>query len=192
MTSSTPIGDAAAEELGRPRAPFEPAPGTALATITPAEVTELLGAHRLPVKAWLSALAEQEAFEETDAEDASLSILRAIMTAETPEAAFGAMQALSVKELLGDDPGARSNVFELRGATPLASTFEEGPSCFAVIDAFDLAQQIPVTLTCGARAVQAFCLAAQVRGWLPIRVVFTRRRKPTRKGYYPVNVEAGI
>lgn len=191
--STTPIGDAAAADTAAPRGDvFTPAPGRELAVLTPAEVTDLLGAHRLPVKAWLAALAEQEAFEETDAEDASLSILRAIMTAETPAAAFAAMQALSVKDLLGDEPGARTNVYELRGATPLASTFEDGPSCFAVIDAFDLAEQVPVTLTCGGRAVQAFCLAAEVRGWLPVKVVFTRRRKPTRKGYYPVNIEAGI
>ena len=102
------------------------------------------------------------------------------------------MQALSVKDLLGDDPGARTSVFEIRGATPLASSFEEGVSCFAIIDAWNLAEKTPVTLSCGARAVQAAILAHIIHGWLPMRAVFTRRRKPTRKGFYPVNLESGV
>lgn len=175
-----------------PPAPPAPPPGTALALPDRAEIDKLLGAHVIPVREWVAALVEQEAFEETDAEDAALSIVRAILTADSPEAVFGAMQCISVKDLLGDDPGARSSVYQINGARPLASTFEEGPSCFCVIDAINLAEREHVTLSCGARAVQAAILAHMIHGWLPMRAVFTRRRKPTRRGFYPVNLESGV
>lgn len=167
-------------------------PGASLAVPTQDELVKLLGANVIPVREWVSALTEQEQFEESDAEDAALSIVRSILLASSPEEVFGAMNTLSVKDLLGPDPGARSQVYEIHGATPLRSTFEEGVSCFAVIRAYDLAERAPVTLSCGARAVQAAILAHMLHGWLPMRAVFTRRRKPTRNGYYPVNLESGI
>lgn len=191
--SEQPIEEAARKAAKQPDpAPPAAAPGTGLAVMDRAEIDKLLGAHVIPVRDWVAALVEQEAFEESETEDASLSIVRAILTAASPEAAFAAMQCISVKDLLGDDPGARSNVFQINGARPLASTFEEGPSCFCVIDAIDLAERQAVTLSCGARAVQAFLVGAIINGWLPTRAVFTRRRKPTRRGFYPVNLEAGV
>lgn len=168
------------------------APGAELAIPDRAEIAQLLGARVIPVREWIAALTEQERFEETDSEDAALGIVRQILLAESPGQVFSAMQAVSVKELLGDDPGARSSVFEIRGATPLASSFEEGVSCFAIIDATNLAEREHVTLSCGARAVQAAILAHMLNGWLPMRAVFTRRRKPTRRGFYPVNLESGV
>lgn len=180
---------AAAREAANAAAP---APGAELAIPDRAEIAKLLGARVIPVREWIGALTEQERFEETDSEDAALGIVRQILLAESPGQVFSAMQALSVKELLGEDPGARSSVFEIRGATPLASSFEEGVSCFAIIDAINLAEREHVTLSCGARAVQAAILAHMINGWMPMRAVFTRRRKPTRRGFYPVNLESGV
>lgn len=191
--SDNPIEQRAAAAVGG-RGLFTPAspPGTQLATIDSAELTALLGTHVIPVREWVAALMEAEQFEETDEEDAQLDMVRAILLAESPEQVFASMTVLSVKDLLGDDPGARSNVFEIHGATPLKSTYTEGPSAFAIIRARDLAQGLDVTLSCGARSVQAAIIAHMVHGWLPFKAVFTRKRKPTRRGFYPVNLESGI
>lgn len=186
-----PIEAAAAAAAGATAAPAAP-PGTALALPTEAELVQLLGAAVIPVPEWIAALTKQAEFEETDEEDAALSIVRAILLASTPQEVFGAMNTQSVDELLGKDPGARTQVFEIYGATPLKSTYEEGPSCFAVIRAYDLAEQVPVTLSCGGVAVQSAILAHMLHGWLPMRAFFTRRRKPTRRGFYPINLESGV
>lgn len=189
--TDTPIADAA--EAAIAEGAIVPAgTGSQLATVTPQMLPALLGDQVIPMDRWLKALMETEAFEETDEEDASLSIVRAILLATSSEAVFASMNVQSVKELLGNDPGARSNVFEIRSATPMASTYEEGVSCFAVISAVDLAEQQEVTLSCGARAVQAAIAAHMIHGWVPFRAVFTRRRKPTRHGFYPINLESGI
>lgn len=186
-----PIADEAAAAVDAQRA-AQTAPGTAVALPTEAELVQMLGVHTIPVRQWAAALMEQDAYEEDDQEDAGLSIVRAILLASTSEEIFAAMNTLSVKELLGEDPGSRSQVFEIHSASPLKSTYEEGPSCFAVIRAYDLAEKRWVTMSCGARAVQAAILAHMIRGLLPMRAVFVKRRKPTRKGYYPVNLESGI
>jgi hypothetical protein len=190
--SDTPIGDATQRASVTTLPTSLDLPRTELAIPEPAELAQLLGARVLPVKKWIGALVEQERFEETDEEAAALSIVRAILLADTPESMFAAMNTQSVDDLLGKEPGARSNVFEIRSATPLASTFDEGPSVFAVISARDMAEGVDVTLSCGARAVQTAILAAQLRGWLPLKAAFERKRKPTRAGYYPINLVAGI
>lgn len=167
-------------------------PGTDLALPTPGELAEILGSRQLPMRQWVAALVEAEQFEEGDEEDASLGMVRSILLAASSDEVFAAMNVVSVKDLIGDQPGAQSNVFEIRGAQPLKSTFEEGASAFAIITAFDMAEQLPVTLSTGARSVQAAIIAHQVRGWMPFKARFTRKRKPTRSGYYPLNLERGI
>lgn len=192
MSTDTPIADQASKAT-QGRGLSGPATGGGeLAVPTSAELATLLGAHIIPVRQWIAALVDAEQFEESDEEDASLSIVRAILLAETSEQVFGAMNVQSVKELLGDQPGAASNVFEIRGAIPLKSTFAEGPSAFSVIYARDLAETTDVTLSCGGRAVQAAIVAHLIHGWLPMKARFVRRRKPTRSGFYPINLEAGI
>jgi hypothetical protein len=190
--SKTTTSDEQAELA--PTAVPQAAPAAAVATALPtaSQILDILGDSVLPIIPWAQALAERAEFEETDEEDPSLAVVKSILLAATSDEVFAAMNVLSVKDLVGEEPGGRTNVFEIHGATPLKSTYEEGASCFAVIRAFDLAEQTPVTLSCGGRAVQAAILAHIVHGWLPVRVVFTRRRKATRRGFYPLNMERGI
>lgn len=166
--------------------------GTALAIPTEAELDQILGSRQIPMKQWIAALVAEEQFEETDEEDRALGMLRAIMLAESSEAVFAAMNVVSVKDLLGPDPGASSNVFEISGAQPLRSSYDEGPSAFALIHAYDLAEGYPVTLSTGARSVQAAVIAHMIRGWMPFKAKFSRKRRPTEAGYYPLNLERGI
>lgn len=166
--------------------------GTDLAIPTPSELAQLLGQRRIPMDRWITTLVTEERFEETDKEDPALGMLRSILLAESSEAVFAAMNVVSVKDLIGPEPGASSNVFEIRGAQPLESTFDEGPGAFAIIHAFDLAEQLPVTLSTGARSVQAAIIAHMINGWMPFKGKFTRKRRPTQAGYYPLNLERGI
>lgn len=164
----------------------------ALAIPTEAELDQILGSRQIPVKQWIAALVAEEQFEETDQEDRALGMIRSILLAESSEAVFAAMNVVSVKDLIGPDPGAQSNVFEIHGAQPLKSSYDEGPSAFALIHAYDLAEQVPVTLSTGARSVQAAVIAHMIRGWMPFKARFTRKKRPTEAGYYPLNLERGI
>lgn len=166
--------------------------GRELVKPTIAEIAEILGGRTLDMRAWLAALTEAERFEETDAEDASLSIVKAIVLAASSEQVYAAMDMKHAKDLCGEDPGGRSNVLRIHGAFPLESTFEDGPSCFSVISATDLAENTDLTFSCGARAVQAAIWAHMYQGWMPMTCSLVRRRKPTRNQFYPLNLESGV
>lgn len=166
--------------------------GAELAVPSRDEMAAIIGANPIDYRAWVRALITDEAMEETDTEEASLTLVRAILAAETSEAALGVTSVISVKELLGETPGARSNVYEITDVRPMASTFDEGPGSFVVISARDLAEGVDVTLSCGARAVQAVLMKHKYEAWLPLKAMFTRRLKPTRAGFYPINLEAGV
>jgi hypothetical protein len=191
--SELPIADQAQAAVARP-GDFTPAtfPGQQLAIPTPAELEHLLGVRTIPVRSWLAALVDMERFEETNQEEAALSIVKAILTAETSEQVFATMDMLTAEDLIGKDPGARSDVLTITNGFPLASTFEEGASAFAVISAINKAEQREFSFSCGARAVQAAVVAHMIRGWMPFDCVLTRRRKPTRAGFYPLNLERGL
>lgn len=190
--SDTPIADAT--EAGHPYASTALAPRTATALEIPtlAEVQEILGIRKVDMRQWIMALAEQEQFEETDTEDGALSLLRGIFAAQSSEQVFDAMNMQGAKDLIGEEPGASTPVLEFHSAFPLTSTFEEGPSCFGVFSTTQLADGKPVSFSCGARAVQGAMIMHMINGWMPFKARLVRRRKPTRKGFYPLNLESGI
>jgi hypothetical protein len=191
--TETPIADAAQAAVARPgeRSPAV-IEGTTLAVPTQQELAAILGTRVIDMRGWISALAEQSKFEETEQEDAGLSIVRAILAAETSEQVFAAMAMRTSEELCPKDPGSRSQVMEFRGAFPLASTFEEGPSVFSVASVADVTSGEQFTFSVGARAVQAAFIAHMINGWYPFTFIMARRKKPTRAGFYPLNLERGI
>jgi hypothetical protein len=188
---TTPTDSLADREAPAP-AGAAPATSTALAIPTKAEMDKILGVRQIDFRAWATALLTSDTLEEEDTEEASLSILRAILTAETSEAVFAAMDLKSAEDLCGTEPGGSSNVLEISGAHPMASTFDEGPGSFAVFTARDLAEGADITFSCGARAVQAAVMTHMYQGWMPVKARLVRRSKPTRKGFYPLNLEAGV
>lgn len=162
-----------------------------VAVTSPTTIEQLLEGRAIPLIAWGQALMNTAAYEDSAESDPTLDIVAAILGAETSAEALAATSMRTVEDLIGTEPGAHSPLLRIHGAKPLASSYEQGPSCFAVIDA-----EIPETgerfkLTCGGRAVQAAILAHTYRGWLPFEAVLVRRLKKTRAGFYPLNLEAG-
>jgi hypothetical protein len=167
-------------------------PGTTQVAVPDATTIEqLLEGRALPVLQWAAALMDRAEYEDDAASNPSLDIVAAILGAETSAEALAATSMRTVEDLIGTEPGAHSPVLRIYGAKPLASTYEQGPSCFAIIDAEAVASGERFKLTCGARAVQAAILAHVYRGWCPFDAVLTRRLKKTRAGFYPLNLEAG-
>lgn len=191
MTDTPDTDLTAAGQLPIPAGPDGYTSGE-LAIPSRAEMMQILGSQSIPFRAWVAALMEAERFEDDAPEERASSIVRAILLAETSEAALAATDLKSADDLVGTEPGSRSNVLEIRGAKPLSSSYDDGPSCFAIIDARDLAEGADVMFSCGARAVQTVVMKHMWEGWTPFKAVLTRKRKPTQRGFYPLNLEGGI
>jgi hypothetical protein len=166
-------------------------PGTALDVLTPQVIAGILRPHAIPYRDWAAALLNDDEFEEGDDGGGVVSIIAAILTAETSEQALAATDMQNAVSLIGEEPGARSGWLEIYDGIPLKTTYEKGAPCFAVISYVDLETGTRRQFSCGARAVQGVLLKHMWQGWLPFRCVLTRRRKPTRSGFYPLNLEAG-
>lgn len=156
-----------------------------------AEIQKILGASAIPYREWARSVARGEEFPTEAEEDPGFSIVAAILTARTSAEVFAAMDLKRTEDLLDSGPGARTNRMEISGATPLASTYEEGAGSFCVVKTRWLDGGEQFTFSIGARAVQAAIMAHMVNGWMPFTCVLVRRRTPTRAGYYPLNLEAG-
>ncbi len=174
--------------------PVEPSTSTevALPPITPAEIESILATRAIRIDDWLRALLRVAEFEETASEDAQLSIIASILTASSLKSALGVMEEGVLKRFLGTEPGDRTPVLDFQSAIPLASSFEEGPSCFCVVTATVITTGERIQFPIGAVAVQTTLAKALWEGWLPFQASIVRRRKPTRGGFYPLNLEAGV
>lgn len=151
---------------------------------------QLLQRQAMPVIEWAKSLLDDNEFDDSEASP-ERDIVAAILAAETSEQAMAVTSMRSAEDLIGREPGGHSQLLRIHGATPLKSSFAEGAPVFCVIDCESVAEGDRFTLSCGGRAVQAVILAHVHRGWLPFTCILTRRLKPTRAGFYPLNLEAG-
>lgn len=167
------------------------APAGTVATVTPGEIEQLLQARALPVVQWAQALLNKAEYEEDADTDPALEIVAAILGGTTSAEILAATNMKTAEDLIGTEPGGHSPLLEITDARPLKSTFTAGPSCFCVIGATIVATSEQFKFTCGARGVQAAILAHVYRDLMPFQAILVRRLKPTRAGYYPLNLEAG-
>jgi hypothetical protein len=168
------------------------ATGTAVAILDPAELMALLDPFTVDLRTWVRALVGVGEMPETDANTAIAGILASILTAETSEQALSALELDRAKEMCGNEPGGKSPVLLISGARPLKSTYEEGAACYALVTATVLESGETIRFTTGAVAVQAAILKHIAEGWMPFKARLEIARKPTERGYYPLNLIAGI
>lgn len=154
-------------------------------------IEQLLQPFTLDLDQWAEALFDVREFPESDPDDQAAALLASILLAETSAEALAAMEMNRAKEMCGGEPGGHSPLLIITGARPLRSTFEDGPSCYLIIDAVIKADGRRIRVTTGAKAVQAVILAHIARGWLPFEAMFEIRRVATRRGFYPLNLVAG-
>ncbi|HEY6277149.1 MAG TPA: hypothetical protein VIX86_12550 [Streptosporangiaceae bacterium] len=172
-------------------APAASQPGTELAVLSRAEVDLLLAPYTVSLQEWLKMLLTDAEFPEVEQDEIGIGLLASILTAETSEEALRALDLQRAKVLAGGEPGGHSPLLEITGARALRSTFEDGPSCYAIVQATILATGERIQFTTGARAVQAVIVKHIGEGWLPFRALLSIRRQATQRGFYPLNLEAG-
>lgn len=190
--TDTPIGDAAEAEYADPYGQADQ-PGTELATrLQPGEIDRLIQPFTLSPVQWIRVLLQAEEMPESDPDEMALGMLAQIILAETPAEVMRAMTLERARDLCGNKPGGRSNVYEIRGAHALSSTYEDGPACYCIVSAFDLAENHPVRFTTGAKSVQAIIAKMMYEGWMPFKCALEIRGEATRRGFHPLNLVFGI
>lgn len=120
--------------------------------------------------------------EERDPEDTARSIIARIMSATTEEDILKANRVVHAREILGTP-------IEIIAVKWQRSTFAEGATVYAVVEARQLDAEKSFMCTVGGRNVMAQLLNMQHRGFLPFRAVIQQAAKPTEAGYYPLWME---
>ena len=161
-----------------------------LGNLDAAELEQLLAPATMDYATWLRSIITDERLEDSDPEEAGVGILAAILLAETSAAALSALDLKRAKTLCGDTPGGISPMLEITGARGMVSSYEEGAPAYAIVQAIVLDTGERIQFTTGARAVQAVILKHIGEGWMPFRARLAIRRMPTKRGYYPLNLQA--
>lgn len=108
--------------------------------------------------------------------------------------AAAVLDAKTVDEILGEDRDGATGLSEIIG-TPFtinrielrASDHDAGLDGYAVMfSTFD--DGTTTVITCGAQKVVAQCIALHTGGYLPKRVSSRKTSKPTKGGFYPVEL----
>lgn len=195
-----PIGEAARAAVLAERGDTITQPGHA-GTLAPVgrgaltpfaqSIEQLLQPYTISLSEWAEALFGAREFAEVDPDETSLAMLAQILTATSSEEALASMELDRAKAMCGDEPGGHSPVLTIFGARPMRSEYEEGPNCYVIVDAVRKADGKPARFTTGARAVQAAILAHVANGWVPFDAILSIRSQRTRRGFYPLNLEAG-
>lgn len=152
---------------------------------------ELLQPYTIDLREWAQALFSVTEFAESDPDETSFAMLASILGAQSSEEALMSMELNRAKELCGGEPGGHSPLLIIRGARPMKSEYEEGANCYVIVDATEKHNGKPCRFTTGAKGVQAVILAHMVNGWMPFEGILTIRREKTKRGFYPLGLEAG-
>jgi hypothetical protein len=199
IAEATAATDAAIVALAEPDA-IEPedVPGVIVPRQKPGQLTQpiaqllgdLLQPYTIDLRQWTEALFSVTEFEEADPDETSFAMLAQILGAQSSEEALMSLELNRAKELCGDEPGGKSPLLVVRGARPMKSEYEEGANCYVIVDAVEKASGNSARFTTGAKAVQAVILAHVVNEWMPFEGRLTIRRQKTRRGFYPLGLEA--
>lgn len=192
MAGKTEHDDQADQAAADPQM-ITPEPSTEVATrLTRAEIDTLLAPHTIDMRTWLAGLLSNDDFPEQDPDEMALGMIAQILLAPTSEATLSAFDLDRAKEMCGNEPGGRSPVLEITGARPMKSEYEEGAACYVIVSAVRLVDGELVQFTTGSRAVQAVIFKHMHEGWMPFRAMLEIRKERTRRGFYPINLVAGI
>jgi hypothetical protein len=188
-----------AERMEAAAAEPEPLTGDIVPAYKPGQLTErvssligdLLQPYTIDLRTWAEALFSVSEFEDADPDETSMGMLAQILGAQSSQEALTSLELNRAKEMCGDEPGGHSPLLVIRGARPMKSEYEEGAKCYVIVDAMIKHSGEAARFTTGAKAVQAVILAHMANNWMPFEAILTIRRQKTKRGFYPLGLEAG-
>jgi hypothetical protein len=190
----TPLDPPHAGDNPYPDGPADQAPnGTvAVAPISQAEIDMILAPHTVDMRTWLYGIMSTDDFPESDPDAMALGMLAQILTATSSAEALAMFSLDRARDMCGNEPGGKSGVIEIFGARALKSTYAEGAACYSIISAVRLTDGERFQFTTGSKAVQMMIWKHMYQGWMPFKAMLEIRKEKTQRGFYPLNLVAGI
>lgn len=130
----------------------------------------------------LQCIAGQADFEDTNAEDSVRSIMARILTSPDVDSALRQGQTVKADDLKGVP-------LEVTGVRWSKSTFDKGPTVFAIMYAHREDTNENVVVACGGQQVMTQLWYVWQKDEWPIRVKIVPSARPTAAGYYPLWLE---
>lgn len=119
---------------------------------------------------------------EADAEEATISIVTAIVGAEDPDDLDAPWAGQGMRKLIG-------RLLRVDSIKRLPSDFADGPGWYLGCDCLIEASGEKLFVTTGSLPILAQLATAYVKGWLPLSVVVRQSERPSRNGYFPMHLE---
>ena len=119
-----------------------------------------------------------------DPDAVAARIMRQTLDANSAEALFGEPETWKAEDHIGEPLQFHSVAW-----LPSERAESGGFPIFGVFSVADLSGETHV-LTCGAKSVVQKQAKADAEGWLPRWLSIVKAEKPTRAGYYPLDVVA--
>lgn len=127
-------------------------------------------------------LALFEQVPEADPDEATLSIITEILSAQDPDDLDSPWLGQGMRKLQG-------RVLKVQSIKRLPSEFQGGPGWYLGCDCTLEADGESLFVTSGSVAVMVQLITAHTRGWLPLSVVPRQAERASRKGYFPMHLE---
>lgn len=119
---------------------------------------------------------------EADPEEATLSILAAIVSAQDPDDLDDPWLGQGMRKMLG-------RVLVVQSIKRLPSDFTDGPGWYLGCETVVQASGESLFVTTGSLPIMAQLATAYIRGWLPLNVVPRQAERKSRNGYYAMHLE---
>lgn len=119
---------------------------------------------------------------EADPEEATVSIVMAIVGAESPDDLDDPWAGQGMRKLQG-------RLLDVQSIKRLPSDFVDGPGWYLGCDCLLETSGEKLFVTTGSLPIMAQLATAHIRGWLPIKVVPRQAERPSRNGYFAMHLE---
>lgn len=136
------------------------------------------------LEGWARAIVYGEKYTEVDPDFISRKLALEIITSGSVEEAFEQSGIKGVQSIVPNKPGGTTGPIEITDLYVTESDFEQGNSCFLILDTVSLETGEQQKMTTGATNIQATMIAVLNNGMWPIRCQFKRGDQKDRGGKY--------
>jgi hypothetical protein len=138
-----------------------------------AKLPEAFGAI-IDLEAWAQSIVYGTPYKDPNPEYISMMLAMLTITAESEMEVWEQNGVIGVQKLVPDQPGAKSDPFEITDLYVTASDFTTGAPCFCIISGRYLGSGEDFKCTTGALNIQATLIGLLKLGTWPIRCKFLR------------------
>lgn len=136
------------------------------------------------LEGWARAIVYGEKYKEVDPDFIQRKLALEIVMSGSVEQAFEQSGIKGVQQVVPNKPGATTGPIEITDLYVTESDFDQGNSCFLIMDTVSLETGEEQKMTTGATNIQATMIAVLNNGMWPIRCQFKRGDNKDKGGRY--------